>query len=657
MGVINQYLTPTENQTPQAPVTASGGLINQYLAAPSEPAPPIKTGPIAPPISGVSPEESAALNARQGVQGGVNPRDSELIDAVKNLPNALLSSAGKNFKEAGSTLAQGASEVFSNKPASGVGKLGLGLLEGATAVPSAALSELVAKPVANITGSKNIGERAADVAGLALPVVPAAKAIKAVIPKNEAFRKLVEDIGPQNAGKVAAAMEANPRLTPADLSDNVMHGIQKLYANVEGSHVDYLGKVTEARKASAAAHLENEMNRNLGSVVDPVAKLEELQNKIKEVGKKDIQPALQAIKAPIDLTSSVNYIDKKLTPDLHNVLTTKEGPLTDEAKKELQKFRDLFVEEQVAKDGTKIQGIRTISPDSANTLQSVIRSTAERLIERGGQDARIGYALQGLRNHIVDTLDKASGGTYKPALAKYRDEYHVSDAFERGHDSIMANSRKLESRPEFFEKWVKDATPAELEAAREGARIAYDTQMNAFKHAARRGTDIGDVDFNMRRMSALFGDTEAKKMAKIFEDEKRIADRNNKLTQNSQTQMRNAQNSYFEPNKKAGASLTDLVVPAAAMETAGAMMGAPGVGTGLAIALKGANYAGGKVAGKVTKALEENRNMAYAKYALPTTGPDRAQLIADLKAVAAQQSPKPKLSQRAANSIVRLIAP
>ena len=120
-------------------------------------------------------------------------------------------------------------------------------------------------------------------------------------------------------------------------------------------------------------------------------------------------------------------------------------------------------------------------------------------------------AIFQVRNNMVDAIDKASGGKYKPALNNYRDEYHIQDAFEHGHDAIIKNSKALGDRPEYFEKWVKDAKPEEVQAAKEGARIAYDTQMNAFKHAARRGTDIGDVEFNRRRLTALFGEAEADK--------------------------------------------------------------------------------------------------------------------------------------------------
>ena len=60
----------------------------------------------------------------------------------------------------------------------------------------------------------------------------------------------------------------------------------------------------------------------------------------------------------------------------------------------------------------------------------------------------------------------------------------------------------------------KTFTQEELDAAREGARVAIDTQMNGFKSAARRGTDVGQSDFNQQRIEALFGKEEAAKLFK-----------------------------------------------------------------------------------------------------------------------------------------------
>jgi len=447
---------------------------------------------------------------------------------------------------------------------------------------------------------------------------------------------LVQDIGPENLPTVVAKLKADPTIAPADLSDSVRQGVQKLYGNVEGPHVNYLGDVTRQRTANAAADLEQHMNANLGTVIDPVKKLDELKTNISKVGSQIINPVLAKTK-PVDITDVVNYIDQRTKPfGITPSAKSAELPLSDAAQKELVGIRDLL-----SNDKSQLT-----DPNQLHKLQSAMRVEAETLIKHGGQDARAGYAISNLRQKVIDAID-ASGetpGAYREALGKYRDANDVDRAFEHGHDAIMKNGRNLEDRPEFFEKWVKDADPNELQAAREGARIAYDTQMNGFKHAARRGTDIGDVDFNRRRMSALFGAEEEANMFNAFQAAKNKADTNSKLIQGSQTQMRNVQNSRFEPynpKKDEGGPLRTLVnfaIPAAA-EAGSTFFGAPiGVGTALGIGGLIGSKVASKVAGaaktKVIKSLENERNLAYSKYALPNTPEARADLIQKLDAIA-----------------------
>jgi len=298
---------------------------------------------------------------------------------------------------------------------------------------------------------------------------------------------------------------------------------------------------------------------------------------------------------------------------------------------------------------TDDKSVRT-DAKTLHDVQAVLRSEGQNLLNSSdGQARRMGNALMGVRNKIVDAIDDASGGKYKPALKNYRDEFHIQDAFNHGHDAIISNSKAIENRPEFFKEWVSKASDKELEAAREGARVAIDTQINGFKHAARRGTDVGEVDFNRQRIEALFGKQEADKLFTKLRHERAIADTNNKIVQGSQTAMRTASKKAFELPEK---TKMDNVVPYVAEGIGALTTGLPGVGVGVYNGLKLINSAKDAIISK----LAREHNARYAKYALPTEGPERDQLISSLDAIA-NRPPKQSLVRRSAGALAKVVQP
>ena len=265
-----------------------------------------------------------------------------------------------------------------------------------------------------------------------------------------------------------------------------------------------------------------------------------------------------------------------------------------------------------------------------------------------GWDRILSKKLFEFREKIKDAI----GPEYKKALGKYKDEFDIENAFNHGHDAILNSSKTMENRPEFFKKWVADASPEELNAAREGARVAIDTQINGFKHAAKRGTDIGEVEFNRQRIETLFGKAEADKLFKTLKEERAIADTNAKLVQGSQTAMRNSSKAAFAlPTAGEGAR---ALLPPAIVEGAGMLSGAPGgLGTAAYMGAKGITAA----KDRIKLLLQKEHNMQYAKLALPTEGPSRDQLIKGLEQVANQNSAKPSLLRRSAQSLSRIVSP
>jgi hypothetical protein len=247
-------------------------------------------------------------------------------------------------------------------------------------------------------------------------------------------------------------------------------------------------------------------------------------------------------------------------------------------------------------------------------------------------------------------LIAASGGKYKPALSNYRDAKQIDDAFHHGYDGIFTNSKKLEGRPEFTEEWFKGLSDAEKSAAKEGARLQLDTQINNFRFAARKGMEIPEVEFNRQKLELLFGKEKTDKLIQALKDERAIANTHNKVIEGSQTAMRSASKSQFAMPDKTDA--VRAMIPATIAEGANAMVGGYPILPTLALsAVKG----GAMAKDAVKLALARNHNAQYAKYALPTEGPNRDALIKALEARI--PGPKPSLLARGSNALSRIVAP
>lgn len=570
-----------------------------------------------PPISGISKESSDELNqTRVAKEGGKNPR--------RMLPTTnILEKIGENYEAGKDLLGEAATDVQTGHPYKGLGKGALGILSVVTS-PGTGLAEGgVGTLAADITGNKSFGDRAALITGAAIPVAPGAGLVVKNLPKNKMFRQLVEDIGPENLSTVVQEMKSNPRLNPADLSPKVLQSTQELFAG--GGPVNYLKKTSDARMAGAADAVETAYDTATGIPVNAVTKLKELEAAAKNVGKNEINPAIASAK-PVNVTPVIEHIDGMLKPGVNSKISN-ETLLTDpEIKKKLA------VVKQYLTDG---KNQRTGAEDLHN-IQSAFRAAAQNLLNSADGGARqAGYALMQVRNKLVDAIDTAADGKYKPALSRYKDEKDINDAFNYGYESVFTKSKKLEYRPEFTEKWFNSLTEAEKSAAREGARLQLDTQINNFRFAARRGQEIPEAEFNKQKLELIFGKAETDKLVKALQDERKIANTHNKVIEGTQTAMRDVSKSEWKApeSTKVGQGL----LMGAGIETANILAhGYPGVGGAMLATAKVGGYGKDIIKNKI----HAEKQAQYAKYALPTEGPSRDELIQALEAAI----PKPKLS-------------
>lgn len=564
----------------------------------------------------------------------------EVPKTRRTLPTTnIADSIAEAFTSGRATVSEGLSDLASNKPASGVGKVGMGVLGVLTSIPAGIIEGGVSTPVADITGSKRIGDAVGMVAGLGLPVTKATKAAVASVPKNKALSTLVENIGPENLPQVVAAMKANPRLGPADLSPRVLQDTQHLFAS-DGPQIDYLAKTSANRMAGSKNAVIDAYDTSGGVSPDLANKVLELSNAAKKVGSEAIQPAIAGAK-PVDVTNTMAEIDKILKPGVMNVVTSESGLPLAAVKKELAQVKAYL--------GNKDE-MRTNAED-LHKFQSGLRTTAESLMRSStAADKELGKSLMNVRNNLVADIDAASGGKYKPALSKYRDEMHIADSFKEGYDGVFSSSKKMENDPSFTKKWFDGLTDHEKQAAREGARARIATEIGTARNPALAGESFSRSDFNQEKLAVLFGKEEAAKLIKTLQEERTIANTHNKIVEGSQTAMRSASKSQFALPTK-----TEVMqsAPAVAAVEAGNffMGGMPGVGSGLLAAAKG----GAMAKDAIKMKLAREHNARYAQYALPTEGPSRDALIAALESQI--PGPKPSLVTRGANALSRIVSP
>jgi hypothetical protein len=322
----------------------------------------INTNP-KPPISGVSKEASDEINqTRLDKKGGENPRPSLPTTSIQD----SMADAGIAAKD---MLKSGANDLETGHPYKGAGKVALGLLGAVSSPVSGAIEGGISKPITDITGNPDIGDRAGFVVGSAVPVVPGAGAVVKAMPKNRALKTLVESIGPENLPAHVAALKSNPRLAPADLSPKVLQDTQHLFAN-DGPQINYLANTSAERMASRKGAINEAYNGAGGVSVDLAQKIQGLAEAAKKVGNDKITPALAKAK-PVDVSSTVEAIDKILKPGVNSVISGESSlPLT-AVKKELAQIKTMLVNDKEMRTGAQ----------DLHKFQSGLRRTAEGLLK------------------------------------------------------------------------------------------------------------------------------------------------------------------------------------------------------------------------------------------------------------------------------------
>jgi hypothetical protein len=168
--------------------------------------------------------------------------------------------------------------------------------------------------------------------------------------------------------------------------------------------------------------------------------------------------------------------------------------------------------------------VETRGADFLHGIQSRLREEGQSLASSStGSDRLMSGDLFNARDKIVGAIDKAANGEYRPALAQYRTDKEVADAFDKGLNvSKMPGSSSesiLEHSGESWKDWAANPTthPDELASARLGAMSWMAHELEGVK-AGKKLLDTPKNPVLQDKLETLFGKRKADQYVNLLED-------------------------------------------------------------------------------------------------------------------------------------------
>jgi hypothetical protein len=277
------------------------------------------------------------------------------------------------------------------------------------------------------------------------------------------------------------------------------------------------------------------------------------------------------------------------------------------------------------------------SADFVHGLQSRLREEAGNLSKSAtGSDRNMAFDLHNARDKLVGTIDKASGGQYRPALKQYANDKAVDEAFKEGF-SIFSNPTGAEgliaNHPDMWKQWMAGASDAEKRAVAQGVLFGANNKiMNV-----RRGMDVPENSYAHQRIASVIGKDNADEIVRRLNDWRDIAETDNLLTKNSATAIRQAgQKARAVREPRSGKDVLQSLVPGAVVGGMAHM--ASGGSAMLPIIAGGTAMGAGKLANVAARAHDIAANRAYAEWAA-STGQKKSDLIKILRDASAKANP------------------
>lgn len=469
--------------------------------------------PIAPANPPATPLESSIRYRASGAaaHAGAEKLENEIAEA---------------FKPAAEQAGQGWRDILEGRLATGAGNVFWGGLGMAGSPIGGVLHAMVERPVTEYTGRPELGTAAGLAAG-ALPILGGARAAVSALPQNRAVDALVEAIGPENVPDVGARLRANPQLSLADVSDPVRVMTQGLAADPAQPEAQRVvqGAVRQ-RAAEAPSQVNSAYTQTMGPAPNVVAMLKGLKDRAVQVGRTEIEPALAAAKQ-VDTSPVIGAIDKIVKPGIQAQVDS--GLPLSELQQEALRLKQNLVTEtgETLTDAKRLHFVQSDLGDLAYRLQK----------SASGKEQHLGGQLRNINEKLIDQIDAASGGAYRPARAKFKDAKDIQEAWEEGFDVLKNRSgvTGLQDRPEALAEWLKTATPEEQVAKRLAVRSDIDQKIRGVRNQVQAGANITKIEYNREKLRMLFGQQEADRLARTMDDAADMARTNSKLVEGSKT--------------------------------------------------------------------------------------------------------------------------
>jgi hypothetical protein len=378
-----------------------------------------------------------------------------------------------------------------------------------------------------------------------------------------------------------------------------------------------MGQNTSAvkrRMAEAPGAVNSAYTDALGPAPDTQVLVQGLKDRSRRIGQTEIQPALEGAK-PVDTSPVVAAIDEIVKPGLQAMLDPGTRLPLSPVQQELLRLK----QQLVAPTGETL-----VDAQRLHDVQSRVGDYAYQLSKSAdGKDRFLGGQLRDMNERLIDQIDEASGGKYRPARAKFAESKDIQQAFFEGFDVLKNRSgvAGLEDRPEALAKWMKTASPEEVYAKQLGARSDIDQKIRGVRNQVQGATGITKIEYNREKLETLFGKPEADRLVRAMEDASDIAATNQRIMAGSKTAETLAGQRSLEVPKVGGGNALAFL-PATLAELMGQTAGIPIIGGASMLGLRGAQIGFQKLA----QANALARNTAFARSAL-ARGPERERVI------------------------------
>lgn len=482
--------------------------------------------------------------------------------------------------------------------------------------------------------SESLIPSAVGLAGLAtgseFPKAGVATIAEKVAPSSQAVNKLVDAIEPENVHAVVNRLRNDPSLTLADASPTVRQLSQGLIDPAQPKATNAIVSAVQDRIATRKGDVEHAFTQTMGDSPNVPAMVEGLKARARQIGDEAIQPVLKSAKL-VDTSPVIKAIDEKLEPGVNPLLNKKsELPLSSE-QEELARFKQQLI------SGS---GEQLFDAQRLHSIQSDMGTRAYQLSKSPDPKDRIlGSQLRDMNEKLIDQIDAATGGAYRPARAKFKDAKDVHEAFESGFDTLKNRpglSGAMEDSPDAFSNWMKNASPEEIVARRLGTRADIDQKINSVKNGALKGETITKIPYNQEKLKMLFGETEASRLIRLMENSSDKSATNAALLGGSHTARIQAGQKALKVTEVGGKNNGNFLQSAGGM--AGLAEGAsylaapflggyvPGIGAAAAGVGRGIGWAASRGVQKGLQLNDLARNAEFGKRAL-ATGATREETI------------------------------